>query len=72
MSRSRKRPYWRCRHCTRRTHARSHVCVTCRGGDLPEVTHSGSAVYVGQLVLNEDQAIKLANLIIDAIEGSSP
>lgn len=69
MKRRNTRPCVRCR--VRRTRAKGGVCLQCRGGDCPEVRREGDALHIGSLSLSREAALRLANLIIDAIEGDS-
>lgn len=53
--------------CDRKTHHGSHVCATCR--EVPLVhRHDDGLIVMGQIRLTEAQAVRLADLIIDAIE----
>lgn len=70
---TRRPSYRRCRQCrTRRTHARSGICLACRN-EHPEVrAEPDGLVRVGQYVLSTAAATALINQIADTIERNTP
>lgn len=70
MSVNRRRNATTCRTCkVRRTHHRTARCAMCRSEVPPVQRLDGGIVVLGQIRLTDQQALRLACEIADAIAG---
>lgn len=69
---TRRRPYRTCRSCgDRKTHAANSICIVCRCEPLPEIQAGPHGIRIGSYLLTHQQAIHLADQIIDTIERTT-
>lgn len=69
----RKRSSRPCQTCARNTKSVTHYCATCRPADaIPAVHRVDGGISFAGLTYSHDQAVTLANQIIDTLEEPAP